>query len=36
VRIETTGAQIFQHSHPAVNGPYAEPFEPTGLSVLKS
>ena len=36
VRIETTGAQIFQHSYPAVNGPYAEPFEPTGLTVLKS
>jgi hypothetical protein len=36
VRIETTGAQIFQHSHPAVNGPYAEPFDATGLSVFKS
>jgi hypothetical protein len=36
VRIETTGAQIFQHSHPAVNGAYAEPFDPSSLTALKS
>ncbi len=35
VRIETTGAQIFQHSHPAINA-YTEPFEPSSLTVLKS
>jgi hypothetical protein len=36
VRIETTGAQIFQHSHPAVNAAYAEPFDPSSLTALKS
>jgi hypothetical protein len=36
VRIETTGAQIFQHSHPAVNAAYAEPFDASSLSILKS
>lgn len=36
VRIETTGAEVFQHSHPAVDSPYgSNPFG-SGLSVLKS
>lgn len=33
VRIETTGAEVFQHSHPAGNGPYGtESFEVPALS----
>ena len=33
VRIETTGAQVFQHSHPAVDGHYGgESFEPNGIA----
>jgi hypothetical protein len=36
VRIETTGAEVFQHSHPAVDVPYgSNPFG-AGLSALKS
>jgi hypothetical protein len=32
VRIETSGDQVFQHSHPAVDAPYAnEGFDPASL-----
>jgi hypothetical protein len=32
VRIETTGDQVFQHSHPAVDGQYGtDAFDPTTL-----
>lgn len=40
VRIETTGADVFQHSHPAFDNPYAEDgppsFDTNGISTLKS
>ena len=37
VRIETTGAQVFQHSHPSFNSPdLAEPFDGTELRAFKS
>jgi len=39
VRIETTGAQVFQHSHPAFEAPYpgeAPSFEPPAIPILKS
>ncbi len=40
VRIETTGAQVFQHSHPSFepsyNGDVAPVFDASGLPTLKS
>jgi hypothetical protein len=41
VRIETTGAQVFQHSHPSFDGTYpadaSQPaFDQSGLPLLKS
>jgi hypothetical protein len=40
VRIETTGAQVFQHSHPAFEPPFAggvgSGIETTGVPLLKS
>jgi len=39
VRIETTGAQVFQHSHPAFEAPYpgeAPSFEAPAVPILKS
>ena len=41
VRIETTGAQVYQHSHPAFDAPYpgdgAHPsFDLSGVDALKS
>jgi hypothetical protein len=39
VRIETTGAQVFQHSHPSFDGSYTESqptFEPPAVPILKS
>jgi len=40
VRIETTGAQVFQHSHPAFESPFAADvgsgIETTGVPILKS
>jgi hypothetical protein len=39
VRIETTGAQVFQHSHPASEPPYpadAPTFETPAIPILKS
>jgi hypothetical protein len=31
VRIETSGDQVFQHSHPAVDGHYTDAFDATAL-----
>ena len=41
VRIETTGAQVFQHSHPSFDGAYSadasQPtFDPSSIPLLKS
>jgi hypothetical protein len=41
VRVETTGAQVYQHSHPAFEAPYpgenAQPsFDLSGADALKS
>ena len=40
VRIETTGAQVFQHSHPAFDSSLAADgsagFDTTGIPILKS
>jgi len=38
VRIETTGAQVFQHSYPAFESPYpdAPAFESPAVPILKS
>ena len=41
VRIETTGAQVFQHSHPSFEGAYnGDPTQPafdqSGIPLLKS
>ena len=40
VRIETTGAQVFQHSHPAFDSPLAADgpagFDTAGIPILKS
>ena len=41
VRIETTGAQVFQHSHPSFDGAYSadasQPaFDQSGIPLLKS
>lgn len=40
VRIETTGAQVFQHSHPSFEAAYNEEgapvFDASGLPILKS
>ena len=38
VRIETTGAQVFQHSHPAFESTYpdAPAFETPAVPILKS
>jgi len=38
VRIETTGAQVFQHSHPAFESQYpdAPAFESPAVPILKS
>jgi hypothetical protein len=30
VRIETTGAEVFQHAHAVEESPKSEPFEPAG------
>ena len=32
VRIETTGAEVFQHAHAVEDPPKAEPFEPAGAN----
>jgi hypothetical protein len=38
IRIETTGAQVLQHTHPAIDSPYSgqAPFDTSGLPLLKS
>ncbi len=39
VRIETTGAQVFQHTHPSFEGSSdheAQVFEPSTVPILKS
>ena len=37
VRIETSGAEVFQHSHPAAGAPYSvDTFDGPGLTGLKA